>query len=439
MLKHVRRAALGLTTAALVTSGAVVAPTSAATPEAGSTADWLATQLTDGILVNQTEFGEYRNYGGTLDVFFTLRALRVRPADQEHILASLEPEMDAYTTYLGTVFAGPTAKLLTAVQTAGIAPESYGDGSLLGDLAARVKRRGPQKGRAIDGPGEDYSNTIGQAWVVRALAGANHRLLGSTSEFLLKQQCGAGFFREGMSSRDFTCDSGRRQGLSRPSVDATAYALLALIDARRAGVRGLRDDIGDAVAWLRSRQAPSGSFTGNGVANSNTTGLAATALARSGWRGAAGTAAEWVSRLQVTNANAEGTALTGEIGAIAYDQSAFDEAAADGIGDADRIQWQMAAVQAGAALDALLPGEVFAVSAPVRASKRQLVTVEGRGLEPGERFTVRRAGRRVASGWVGRTGVVSVQVRMPDRVGDVTVKVVGAAPDRVGSATVRVR
>jgi hypothetical protein len=433
---HLRRALLGLTTAAVATTGTLV-PAQAATPEARSASGWLAAQLTDGLIVNTTEFGEFTNHGATLDVFFTLHGLGERSQVRADILDAMEDQVAAYTTFGGTTYAGAVAKLLTAVQTSGADPATYGDGSLLRTLRGRVVRSGPQAGRATDGPGTDYSNTIGQSFVVRAFAGAERGPVRKTTRFLLRQQCDAGFFRESMDRSD--CQAGRGKGRSAASVDSTAYAVVALRAARRAGVTGLGDDIRDGLTWLRKRQRPSGAFRGNGVPNANSTGLAAWALAGSGWTGAAGTAAEWLARRQVTAGNSGGTPLAGEVGAIAYDQAAFAAGLADGITDVDRIQWQMATVQATEALDDLLPARALRVRAPERADRRETVTVRVRGLEAGERYTVRRQGAVVTAGWADKQGVARVKVRMPKRPKQVTVQVTGAHGDRVGSDVVRVR
>jgi hypothetical protein len=347
----VRRLLAGATVSGLLASGAVVTPADAApTPRARAAAGWLAGELDRGVIHND-QF-DFDDYGLTLDVFFTLETLQVKPAIRAQILRAVEPHVGVYVSPGKGTFSGPVAKLLTAVETAGIAPSSYGDGRLLPTLTSLVRKSGQQAGRAKDTGPTDYSNTIGQSYAVRAFALAHRsRMAKLTTRFLLKQQCPAGFFREGMESRDFTCRTGRRQHLSAPSVDSTAFAVLALRSARHSGVRGVRDDIRSAVHWLRAHQNRNGSFRGNGEANANTTGLAAAVLAGPAPRAAA-RAAAWLRKRQATLAKAHGTPLRKDLGAVAYDPAAFRAGLTSGIEVGTRDQWRRATAQAAIGLDA---------------------------------------------------------------------------------------
>jgi hypothetical protein len=353
-----RRALLGLASVTLVagTAAGTAAPAVAATPQAESSAGWLVRQLTDGLIYNN-QFGGFNDYGLTLDVWYALNTLDVREGAQQDILDALESRISDYTTYEGDTYAGSVAKLLTAVETAGIDPATYGDGSLLSTLQGLVVTEGPETGRAKDDQQSegDFSNTITQSFAVRALSLADDELEGSTTAYLLDQQCAAGFFRESMGSdaeQDFTCELGQAEGTSAPSVDATAFAVMALRVARAGGVEGLGDDIKDAISWLRSVQNDNGSFTGNDVPNANTTGLAAGVLAGVAPRAAA-KAAEWLDGLRVTRGMASDGALGGEAGAVAYNRKAFREGRNDGISDANRDQWRRATAQAAIGLNSL--------------------------------------------------------------------------------------
>ena len=354
MLKHARRATIALTTSVLVTTGLAGTPAAhAATPEASSSAGWLSRQLTDGVVHNDQY--DFDDYGLTLDVFFALDALDVREAAQTKILDTLESKIAAYTTYETTTYAGQVSKLLTAVETAGLDPAEYGDGSLLPTLQGLVVTDGPETGRAKDDGGPDFSSTITQSYAVRALALADDALDTSATAFLLKQQCKAGFFRESLGTQaqqDFSCRLGRAAGNGDPSVDSTAFAVMALRVARAEGVTGLGDDISDAIAWLKTRQRTSGAFVGNGEPNSNTTGLAAAVLAGPAPKAAA-KAARWLDGLRVTKGIASDGALGGEAGAVAYNREAFSNARDNGIGVAEQDQWRRATAQAAIGLDAL--------------------------------------------------------------------------------------
>lgn len=438
----VRRAVLGLSSLALVSGGAVVAPAQAANAPSRDAAGWLAAQLQDGLVVSTSEWGTYTNYGASLDILFALDALEVRATARTSILEAVEPKAEEYVGSGTERYAGATGKLVSALQAEGVDPGAYGAGDLLDRLRARVVTEGAQQGRAVDqSEWGDYSNTFGQSWAVRALAGAADPLAASAAGFLLKQQCEAGFFRESMGdstsedSATFACDTA---GDSTPSVDATALAVLALRAARTGGVEGLGDDIGDAVSWLRSQQKGNGSFVGNGVPNANSTGLAAWVLSTTRWKGAAGTAAAWLARQQVTARTADGTPLEGEEGAVAYDAAALAAGKEDGVSDADRPQWILATAQGAVALDALLPATTLAVDAPGRAVRDTKVRVKVSGLAPGERFTVRRGAKKVAAGWASGKGLAVVRVGLP-KAGKVKVSVQGSRAARAGSTTVRVR
>jgi hypothetical protein len=348
--KHLLRAALGLTTAALV-GGTLAAPAQAATGRATSAGDWLESQLTDGIVHND-QF-DFDDIGLTLDFFLALRKLGVHPEARDAILTAVEPQVGGYVGTGGEAYAAQYGKLLTAVQMGGLAPGDYAGGSLATELRSLVRTEGRRTGQAVDR--SDFGNfteTIGQSFVVRAFGlEGRMRMARLTTAHLLRQQCKGGFFRESMKTT-VTCQAGRAKGVSAPSVDATAFGVEALRTARRAGVKGLGDDIDDALRWLRKVQNRNGSFTGNGVPNSNSTGLAASVLAGR-FDAAAKRAATWLSRRQVTARNSAGTPLAGEVGAVAYDVAGFRTGKADGITVSSRDQWRRATAQASVGLDAL--------------------------------------------------------------------------------------
>jgi hypothetical protein len=83
-------------------------------------------------------------------------------------------------------------------------------------------------------------------------------------QFLLDQQCDNGSFPETFGAT--TCTG---------SVDATGFAVQALTTVGRPAAT---DAAAAAGTWLVKRQHRDGSFTGNGVRNSNSTALAAQAL-----------------------------------------------------------------------------------------------------------------------------------------------------------------
>lgn len=438
-----RRAALGLISLGLLGGGLVAAPAQAANGKSQDAAGWLVGQLQGGLIVTDGgEWGPITHHGTTLDIVHALHELDVRAKQRGRIIEAMEAEVANYTGAGEEHYAGALGKLVATLQTQQVDVARYGDGDLFDRLRARVQTEaGAQQGRATDtSQWGDYSNTLGQSWVVRALAGADDPLVANATDFLLKQQCAAGFFRESMGAATATepavtsCDSDPE---STGSVDATALAVLALGEARTAGVRGLGDDIRDAVNWLRSVQQSNGAFVGNGVANANSTGLAAWALSTSRWKGSAGTAATWLAKQQVTKGRAKGTALAGDIGAVAYDRAALKAGKADGVGDL--TPWVMATAQSAAALDLLLGRAKLTVKAPAKAKKRSVVDVKVKGLEPGERWTVRRGKKTVATGWANRGGVAKTQVKLSKKSGKVELKAQGSRGNRSGVGVVKVR
>ncbi|WP_148575760.1 prenyltransferase/squalene oxidase repeat-containing protein [Nocardioides caldifontis] len=354
-----RRVLLGLTsiaTSATMVAGTVAPATAAVSPQSKAAVDWVARELDNGIVHND-QF-DFDDIGLTLDVLLGYQELKVRPAVRKQIVDAVEPLAGSYVGTGKESYAAQLGKLLTAVQQAGVRPSQYGSGKYLKRLQDRIRVKGKQAGRAVDrSQYGNFTKTIGQSYVVQAFALAGRgKYLRPTTAFLLKQQCKAGFFREDVVSSDFTCQAGRGKGQSAPSVDATAIAVMGLEAARRAGVKGLGDDIRDARNWLVKRQRPNGAFVGNGVANTNTTGLAAWVLADSKQkphRRAALKAARWIRGHQVTAAKADGTPLAGDTGAVAYDAAAFQAGRTDGIVAETADQWRRATAQAMVGLDAL--------------------------------------------------------------------------------------
>ncbi len=155
-------------------------------------------------------------------------------------------------------------------------PTSFGGTDLVQLTEDRVHMGADaENGRAVTNA-DDFPSTINQGWVVRALALAHSDLADDTVDFLLKQQCAAGFFRESQetfgSSSTFTCDAAADK---TPSVDSTAFAIQALEVAEHNGDPDARAAIDKAVTWLLTQQRADGSFVGQDVSNSNTTGLVA--------------------------------------------------------------------------------------------------------------------------------------------------------------------
>lgn len=432
-----RLGAVALSTVLLTGTAFVAAPTQAATNDySSSAAGWLSRQLSGGLVHNgQYDFDDY---GLSLDVFFALDALGSRPAAAASVLNAVDDDPGAYIGSGTESYAGATGKLATAVELAGRNPRSFGGVNLVARLQQRVHTAADaQRGRGTDqSQYGDYSNTIGQSFVVRGLSGARSNLSDEAVTFLVKQQCAAGFFREGMDSADFTCNGGTA-AQSAPSVDATGFAVQALVAARSHGTKGLDRTIRRAAGWLARVQRSNGSFVGNGTANTNSTGLAATALSLAGRHGAAERAGAWVSRRQVTYlVAANNRRLSHETGAIAYSSAQLATGRREGIVTDQRDQWRRATAQAAIGVNAV---RSLRVVAPAHARHRLTrVSVAVSHLAPRERWTVRLGTHVVDQGRATRRGLAQATFRLPGRVGRYDVHAFGASSARTGHDSVRV-
>jgi len=104
-----------------------------------------------------------------------------------------------------------------------------------------------------------------------------------------------------------------------------------------------------AGRWLASVQRRNGSF-GGGVctagSNTNSTGLAAQALAATNRDRAQRNAAGYVRSLQLTSKRVAGTPARRDVGAIAYNRAGFADALRNGIQVSERDQFRRATPQA---------------------------------------------------------------------------------------------
>ena len=356
LLRSGRAAAAVLIGATAPLAGLSAGHAAPSTPEASAAADWLAGQLDDGVLHNDQY--DFDDYALSLDVALALNALGAHPGSVDDVLDAVAKDPTVYTAdFPGDTesqYAGQTGKLAVAVHDTGRDATAFGGHDLVAELEAVVEDEGDEAGRGIDVSAYgEYSNTIGQTWIVRALTRSGSDERDAAIAYLLKQQCSDGSFRvnlfkEGSVGRE----CGRPDAGDVTSVDATGLAVVALLDAREAGASGLDDDIDDAAAWLVDTQASNGSFGDGGAQNTNSTGLAAVALHATGHDDAARDAADWIGALQV----GEGTPkLAKHAGAVAFSTEAFEAGENDGIVAETRDQWRRATTQAAPALDLVAP------------------------------------------------------------------------------------
>ena len=341
------------TAAAAAVTGAVLVAAPAQAAPAGDSATWLSRQLTDGLVYNSQY--DFNDIGLTLDTGIALKTIGGQATKVREIRRAVYRQVDSYTTGGSPteVYSGAVAKAIVWAQVSGANPRTYGGT----DLVDRLDRRVAPNGRISDqSQWGDYANVIGQAFAVRGLNVARSANRVRVIDFLLQQQCSAGYFRLNFSDPaavDQSCD-GAAAGDKAPDTDATALAVLQL-DALPTKSARVQRAIGRASSWLVRTQRSNGSHTGGtstDTPNANSTGLAAWALGSTGRCAAARSAATWTYKLQA-HVNLAGTGLRNQRGAIAYDGKAFSDGKAHGITQATRDQWRRTTAQAAPGLKAL--------------------------------------------------------------------------------------
>lgn len=400
-----RRAVAVLASGAVALSTAVaVAPAASAapTPSTAGAARWLEGHLVNGIVTyDQADYNEdwseivgyspKPEYGVTIDTYLALRRIGAPASTRTAILNGLSGAANSYVAGWGSVAPAAAGKLATAVVTGGRDPRAFGGRDLVADI----------EGLTEDTTGEtsDTYGGVGQAWATRALVLSESAEADTSLEFLLSKQCENGSF---LQNYEASCGA--------VEVDSTALAMEALADAVAAGHSEVRDELADAGRALASAQRSDGSFVGNGVPNTNSTGLAATALARAGRSAEAVKAARWVARQQVTEAT--GGKLAAETGAIAYDRAALSDGIANGIDEVSVDQWIRASSQAAPAL-ALLAAPKAAVSVPPYVRSGSTLKATASGLAAGWTSTARVSGGSTVRVVVPAAGRASFTLRVP--------------------------
>lgn len=429
---------LALTVAATALAQPLLAPAAQAatdvpaTSAARSGAGWLATQLTDGVIHNDTY--DFDDLGMTMDIGLSMDEVGGDQAMVRQIRSSLSNRVQEYAApSAGERYAGSLAKSLVFAQVSGADPRTYGGLDLVAETEARVIGDGPSAGRLQDlSAYGDFANTFGQALAVRGLSVAGSAKAAAATDFLLDQQCSSGYFRVFFTTDPSAADQACVEGTDPTDTDTTAFVVnqLAATSPRSAAVDAA---IARAVAWLGATQRADGSFVGSAFTpdpNTNSTGLAASALAAAGTCEQAGRAAEWVSSLQVGPQPAS-SPLAGEEGALAYDRAAMDSASASGIG-AGRDQWWRATVQAVAGLThARGSAKALAVTS-TGSEPGATATLSATGAAVGDRFCLTGpgiAGSRTVV--VGADRVLDATVTLPAATGPATYTLTG----RDGAAT----
>lgn len=442
-----------IATGALVAGGAGLALTAgqsasaaeatAVGPKADAGATWLKNELTNGLMYNPN-YGGFDDYGLSADTAFALDAVGGHTGTVVQIADAVAAHVTDWYDYYGTIYTGSAAKAMVLAQTAGQDPTSYGGEDLQDVVESHVATAAPIVGR-VQNEGEtdwqppydpiDSVNVISQAWAARGLIDQGSSLSDEVLDFLLEQQCSAGFFRPSLNpdktAANQSCDTAS-PAAEVPSADTTALVVILLADVPEAATA-----VDKATAWLLSQQAADGSFPdGDFGPNANGTGLAGWALGEAGEQDAATKAARWIAALQVP-------AGAADAGAIAYDADALAGIPATGIDDLDIDQWRRASAQALPALlsfqaptptptptptttvtptptttvtTTVTPTPTLApepsLKAPKKATAGKKLKVKVTGLEAGETVTVKLRGKKVAKANADTAGVVKAKIAL---------------------------
>lgn len=385
-MKVTRRVAGGLAAFTLPLMMLAGVSAQATSSEAAVSAGWLAGQVQpDGLL--HTSWGA--DYGLSADALLTLKALGGQDSTVAAIGNGLAANPQAYISGEafgdeGSTYAGATGKLTFALSSIGTNVTNVAGVNLVERLESVIATEGPDAGRGFDVSGwGDYSNGVGQAWVTRALVAVDSDLADEAVNYVLSKQCDNGGFPTDLNSA--TC---------APGHDTTAYTIVALQDAKAAGVvSGATVDtaIAKAATSLKNAQNAAGALGADDGINSNTTGLAAWALRSVDETAAADLAVTWLRTVYAQ----PGGPLNSQAGAIAFDAAAFNAGVTAGnIPSEAADQWarvtaQAAIAWAGASDPEVAPEEPeIDITAPNKVTAGKTFVIRATGYPAGEVVTI---------------------------------------------------
>ena len=382
---------LALTVAATALAQPLLAPAAQAATDVPATSaaragtGWLATQLTNGVIHNDTF--DFDDLGLTMDIGLSMDEVGGDQAMVRQIRSALSTRIDGSTPPPSATerYSGSLAKSLVFAQVSGADPRTYGGLDLVAETEARVTASGPERRssrrplrlrrlRQHLRPGARRARPVGG----RLRQGRRSHRLPAEAAVLVGLLPGLLHHRRG---------SGRASRASRaptPPTPTPPRSSSASWPPPRRAPPPWTPRSTEAVAWLAATQKADGSFVGSTFTpdpNTNSTGLAASALAAAGTCEQAGRAAEWVTSLQVGPQPA-GSPLAGEEGALAYDKAATGQRRRRRHPVHGRDQWWRATVQAVAGLT------------HARGSAKAL-TVTSSGTAPGSTATLTATGGAV--------------------------------------------
>ncbi|HUR78589.1 MAG TPA: hypothetical protein VMZ22_11615 [Acidimicrobiales bacterium] len=313
----------------------------AVTSRANKALDWLVTQfaanghhLKSGFESNG-QFQTFDDAGLTIDGLLALAAAgRDGDAEAQEGKAYMASQVDEYVTGSdpNSLYAGSLAKAIVFAVVYDLDANAVDGHDLEADLRGRLQSNGRFTDKATDfqtGQPTDYSNGVGQALAVLALAASDAGAPQSSIDYLVSQQCPNGGFRVQLADTRCTNDE-------QADLDATSFALTAIDSATDA--ESVEDELVKGLTFVFGSQKENGSFADN----ANSTGLASVTVRSFGGHPPANEGATFVKTLQLAGG--------ADAGAILVDKDAYDAAVADGLDEKGRTLAARATAQAVMAL-----------------------------------------------------------------------------------------
>jgi hypothetical protein len=325
--------AVALLLTVLLPGSASAAPLSTTTDPAQAAAGWLASRLDGGTHVTYLGFFDG---GTTADVVFALAAAGVGKSTTGDVLDFLQKpaNADSYadlSARFGGPYTGSAAKAALAFLVGGRDPSTVTAGGLSLTQAMRMECTSVDVSATAThycpavGAGLGTFSSISESFIVLTAArlGAPLDDTGAAMRWFRSLQCPNGGFTSEVPETG--CASN-----ASADVDATAYALMALTEIPAPSAADTTA-VTAAAHWLVKSQNGDGSWTAQGVHNTDSTGLAAAALAGVGR--ATGAARAWLRAQQITTGPTVGPGATrGALGyAAASDEHSRMKATADGL------------------------------------------------------------------------------------------------------------
>jgi len=281
-------AAAGVIAAASMPSANAVAAPAITTDPAQAAASWLAGRMVDSTHQpspsgDHFEFnfnGTYYYDGGTTaDTIYALAAAKVGATKVAAAMDSITAKIGEYTNVDGSqgasAFVGSAAKAALAAIIAGRDPKAIGGYDLIDTIVkgqcTAVSHPAAENNWADPecpaiGAGLNSYSSVAESFILLALARADVVPDATRLEYFLSLQCPDGGFTSLTTNANCASD-----------VDATAYAMFAL-----KALGGHDTELVKATTWLKSQANADGYFVSQGGPNTDSTGLAAAALAQQG-------------------------------------------------------------------------------------------------------------------------------------------------------------